>query len=89
MSPEEKARLVIDRKLEDVGWKITDRAGYAPSFSAVAVREGLLKGNKEADYLLFLTSKAIGVLEAKIEDTKLSEMAEVLGNLSGFMLRAG
>ncbi|MDR3296636.1 MAG: DEAD/DEAH box helicase, partial [Prevotellaceae bacterium] len=74
MTPEEKARLVIDRKLEDAGWKVTGRDGYASTFSAVAVREGLLKGNKEADYLLFLDGKAIGVLEAKKENTKLSEI---------------
>jgi type I restriction enzyme R subunit len=40
----------------------------------MAVREGLLKGNKEVDYLLFLDGKAIGVLEAKREDTQLSEV---------------
>jgi type I restriction enzyme R subunit len=74
MSPEEKARLAIDRKLEDAGWKIVDRKNYSPSISAVAIEEGLLKGNKEADYLLFLNGKAIGVLEAKKEDTKLSDV---------------
>jgi type I restriction enzyme R subunit len=49
MSPEEKARLEIDKKLEDAGWKVVDRDEYSPSVSAMAVREGLLKGNKEAD----------------------------------------
>jgi hypothetical protein len=37
MSPEEKARLAIDRKLEDAGWKIVDRKSYSPSISAVAI----------------------------------------------------
>jgi type I restriction enzyme R subunit len=60
--------------LDDAGWKIVDRKDYSPSVSAIAVREGLLKGNKEADYLLFLDGKAIGVLEAKKENTKLSEI---------------
>ena len=36
--------------------------------------EGILKGNLEADYLLFLEGKAIGVLEAKRESTSLSDI---------------
>jgi type I restriction enzyme R subunit len=74
MTPEEKARLIIDKKLEDAGWQIVDRNDYSPSVSAVAVREGLLKGNLEADYLLFLNGKAIGVIEAKKENIELSEI---------------
>ena len=74
MSPEEKARLIIDKKLEDAGWQVVDRNNYSPSVSAIAVREALLKGNLEADYLLFLNGKAIGVIEAKKEDTDLSEV---------------
>ncbi len=35
----------------------------------VAIREGLLKGNLEADYFLFINGKAVGVLEAKREET--------------------
>ncbi len=73
MTPEEKARLVIDKKLESAGWQVVDRTHYSPSVSAVAVREGLLKGNLEADYLLFINGKAIGVIEAKKGDTELSE----------------
>ena len=74
MAPEEKARLIIDKKLADAGWQVVDRNDYSPSVSAVAVREALLKGNLEADYLLFLNGKAIGVIEAKKEDTELSEV---------------
>ena len=36
--------------------------------SAVAVREGLLKGNLEADYFMIINGKACGVLEAKREE---------------------
>ncbi len=53
MHPEEKARIDIDRKLQDAGWEVVDRKHYAPSLSAVAVTEGILKGHHEADYLLF------------------------------------
>jgi len=74
MLPEEKARLEIDSKLQDAGWQITDRENYSPSVSAVAVAEGLLKGNLEADYLLFLEGKAIGILEAKKADISLTEV---------------
>ncbi len=65
MHPEEKARVVIDRMFEKAGWKVVDRSGYVPNMTAVAVREGLMKGNREADYLLFLNGKAVGILEAK------------------------
>ena len=65
MTPEEKARIKIDQMFEDAGWKVVDRDFYSPTISAVAIREGLLKGNLEADYFLFINGKAIGVLEAK------------------------
>lgn len=65
MKPEEKARLVIDRMFEEAGWKVVDRDQYAPNMTAVAIREGLMIGNKETDYLLFLNGKAVGILEAK------------------------
>lgn len=67
MTPEEQARVNIDKMFGDAGWKITDRDDYNPTVSAVAIREGLLKGNLEADYLLFIDGKAVGVLEAKKE----------------------
>ena len=65
MNPEEKARFIIDRMFEEAGWKVVDRDKYAPNMTAVAIREGLMVGNREADYLLFLNGKAVGVLEAK------------------------
>ena len=65
MEPEEKARVIIDRMFEEAGWKVVDRDKYAPNMTAVAIREGLMVSNREADYLLFLNGKAVGVLEAK------------------------
>lgn len=65
MTPEEKARETIDRWFAAAGWKVVNRDEYEPTCTAVAIREGLLKGNLEADYLLFLKGKAVGVLEAK------------------------
>lgn len=68
MTPEEKARIKIDQWFADAGWKVVDREYYEPTCTAVAIREGLLKGNLEADYFLFINGKAVGVLEAKRED---------------------
>lgn len=74
MTPEQKARCKIDNLFKDAGWEIVDRMNYNPCISAVAIEEGLLKGNLEADYLLFLEGKAVGVLEAKREEKQLSEV---------------
>ena len=52
--PEQSARVKIDSMLLDAGWEIVPRDGYTPGVSAVAIEEGLLQGNLEADYLLFL-----------------------------------
>lgn len=65
MTPEEKARVKIDQMFEEAGWQVVDRDFYSPTISAAAIREGLLKGNHEADYFLFINGKAVGVLEAK------------------------
>ena len=68
MTPEEKARVKIDRWFEDAGWQVVNRDEFEPTMSAVAVRDGLLKGNLEADYLMFINGKVCGVLEAKREE---------------------
>ena len=72
MKPEEKARVIIDRMFEEAGWKVVDRDKYAPNMTAVAIREGLMVSNREADYLLFLNGKAVGVLEAKRIETDIN-----------------
>ncbi|WP_289199180.1 DEAD/DEAH box helicase family protein [Bacteroides acidifaciens] len=69
MTPEEKARIKIDQWFADAGWEVVNRDDYEPTCTAVAIREGLLKGNLEADYFLFINGKAVGVLEAKREET--------------------
>ena len=72
MTPEEKARVKIDRCFEDAGWEVTDRDHYTPSSTAVAIREGLLENNLEADYFLFINGKAVGVLEAKRKEVDIT-----------------
>ena len=72
MTPEEKARERIDQWFKDAGWKVINRDEFESNMSAVAIREGLLNGNREADYFLFINGKAIGVLEAKRAEVDVS-----------------
>ena len=65
MTPEEKARVKIDKMFEDAGWQVVSRNEYTPNLTAAAIKEGLLKHNLEADYFLFINGKAVGILEAK------------------------
>lgn len=73
MNPEEKARIGIDNELIEAGWVIQDRKDFNRNASfGVAVREFLMQDGSEADYLLFVEGKAIGVIEAKKEGFSLS-----------------
>lgn len=72
MLPEELARLKIDKQLNDSGWDIVTRDEFVYN-KALAVKEALMKGNKESDYLLFVDGKAIAVVEAKKEENELDE----------------
>jgi type I restriction enzyme R subunit len=79
-SPEQLARQNIDALLARCGWQVQDRrsinlsAGYG-----VAIREALLKGGDEVDYLLFVDGKAIGTVEAKPEGHTLTGVEEQSG----------
>lgn len=70
--PEQKARIKIDESLKKAGWDIISRNEYSDIYNACAITEALLTGNLEADYLLFVGGKAIGVLEAKRAENNLS-----------------
>ena len=70
MTPEEKARVKIDKQLNSAGWDVVSRDEYVPR-SAAAVKEALMQGNTESDYLLFVDDKAIAVVEAKREENPL------------------
>lgn len=73
MTPEEKARQEIDKLLVEAGWVIQDRVDFNRFAGVgVAVREFLMADNTEADYLLFVDGKAVGVIEAKKSDLTLS-----------------
>ncbi len=68
-TPEEKARKKIDKMFDEAGWLVVNRDEFNPQISACVIREGLLEKNNEADYLLLLDGKVIGVLEAKRKET--------------------
>jgi type I restriction enzyme, R subunit len=75
ITPEDKARQTIDRLLEAAGWIIQDRKELNLSLpGGVAVREFPMPGFGEADYLLFVDGKAVGVVEAKREGETLTHV---------------
>ena len=69
MNPEEQARVDIDDLLIKAGWHIYDMKDANISASkGVALREfPLKKGHGEADYLLYLNGKAVGVIEVLVK----------------------
>jgi len=79
-SPEELARQNIDVLLTECGWQVQDRRSINLSAArGVAIREALLKGRDEVDYLLFVDGKAIGTVEAKPEGFTLTGVEEQSG----------
>src|SRR6266702_6807336 len=79
-SPEELAREKIDKLLTDCGWTIQNRSTINFWVArGVAIREALLKGGDEVDYLLFGDGKALGTVEAKPEGHTLTGVEEQSG----------
>lgn len=68
MSPEQKAREIIDQKLKESGWIVQDVKQLNPAVSlGVAVRE-FPTSTGPVDYALFIEGKPVGVIEAKKSD---------------------
>src|SRR5438093_7528203 len=92
-SPEELAREKIDKLLTDCGWTIQNRSTInLDAARGIAIREALLKGRDEVDYLLFVDGKAIGTVEAKPEGftlTGVEEQSEKYGKASSIFIRSG
>lgn len=66
MEAEQQARQKIDQLLDAAGWVIQDRNNFDRNCApGVACREFLTADGKEADYMLFVGGKVIGVIEAK------------------------
>ena len=76
MLPEERARIKIDKQLNNAGWDIVSRQDYVPNY-AMAIKEALMQGGNESDYLLFIDNKAIAVIEAKREENDLGDEVEL------------
>ena len=83
MKPEERARIKIDEKLKEAGWDIVSRDEYVPGLT-LAVKEALMKGNHESDYLLFVDNKAIAVLEAKREEVNIENNEAVESQVENY-----
>jgi type I restriction enzyme R subunit len=79
MKPEQYARQTIDELLTMAGWKVQDRKRMnLGAGRGIAVREfSVITG--EADYLLFIDRKAVGVVEAKKMGTTLTGVEEQSG----------
>lgn len=76
MKPEDKARQVIDARLEAAGWGVQDHKVMDLSANrGVAVREFPL-GRDSVDYLLYADAKVIATVEAKKESHSLVGVAE-------------
>jgi type I restriction enzyme, R subunit len=81
MTPEEQARAVIDDLLGKAGWEVQDRARmnlFGHPERGVALREALMTTG-EADYLLLVDGRAVGVIEAKRFGQTLSHVEEQSG----------
>lgn len=75
-TPEQQARINIDKLLSQAGWAVQDVSQLNLGASlGVAVRE-YPTNSGPADYILFVNRKAFGVIEAKPEGTTLSGVAE-------------
>ena len=76
LTPEERARVLIDAQLTQAGWSVQDRKQIdLVNHIGVAVRETILKNVAgRADYLLYLNRKIVGVIEAKPSGVTLTEV---------------
>ena len=74
LAAEQRARVLIDRQLSDAGWAVQDKKDLNLfAGDGVACREAVMKaGHGRADYLLYVDTKVVGVIEAKPEGTTLS-----------------
>lgn len=67
-TPEAKARIIIDEKLEETGYVLQDMKTLNPNAAlGVAVREFPTESGP-VDYLIFIEGKPVGVIEAKADD---------------------
>ena len=69
MTPEQQARTVIDRLLEQSGWTVQNINNFNKDVSVgIAVRE-FPTNTGYVDYALFIDGKLVGIIEAKKTDS--------------------
>lgn len=72
LTSEARARMAIDEQLGECGWVVQDyRHAAVAAAKGVAVREVPTEAGP-ADYVLYVDSQAVGVVEAKKEGTTLT-----------------
>ena len=75
LTPEQRARQVIDSTLRLAGWEIQNRDAINLTASrGVAVREAPMVEGGFCDYLLYVDKRIAGVLEAKKDGVTLDEV---------------
>lgn len=76
LTPEQKTRRDIDKKLRECGWRVQNYRNYNPSEGlGIAVRE-YPTDTGPVDYALFVDRKPVGVIEAKKDGAILSNHEE-------------
>ncbi|GKW37482.1 type I restriction-modification enzyme R subunit C-terminal domain-containing protein [Pectobacterium carotovorum] len=65
MTPEAKARQIIDSRLEQAGWIIQDMKQFSLSAGLGVVIREFPTDSGPADYVLFINRDMVGVIEAK------------------------
>jgi type I restriction enzyme R subunit len=76
MTPEAKARQQIDQKLQQAGWIVQDMKKINLGAGlGVAVRE-YPTDSGPADYVLFVERQAVGVIEAKKDESILTSVED-------------
>jgi len=87
MTPETKARQQIDEKLAAAGWLVQDMKQInLGAGQGVAVRE-YPTDSGPADYVLFVDRQAVGVIEAKPDNTILTFVEEQTARYAGSALK--
>ncbi len=66
--PEELARKKIDMMLKKAGWDIVSRDKYSSGMSAVAIEEGLLKGNLDYYSQFYLSFKDFEIVNTRVHN---------------------
>lgn len=76
LTPEERARDLIDQQLTLAGWSVVDRSHIdLVSHQGVAVKEVIMAADAgRADYILYVDRSMVGVIEAKPQGKTLSDV---------------